>query len=347
MRKRILSLITFAVIIMGLMNISPHGLAAFSTCQIPLSNNPEEKTTIILQGKSLLIRSLPNSVEYNFIIIKLVGDHQILPAKKCKNTRKLACDVKFNLRDVPNGSYYVEIFYASQRYAMYTSYLGEKSLRIRVSDSSVEFAEPVTLPGNRAVFASNPRDQDTLNLYLAPSEKVESNDQAILDLAGAITSEASADYDKAKAIHDWVSQNIWYNYDELNSGISKNRSALETLSSQTGVCVDFASLTAALLRAVHIPAKLVTGYILDTSSHEIWPQDLTAIRKGNHVWNEAYIDGRWIIIDTSYDTNNTFVHGKFSIGTGLKNRKYFDITIEGLSTDRYILPKQLDPLAMR
>ncbi|MCL1918533.1 MAG: transglutaminase-like domain-containing protein [Peptococcaceae bacterium] len=326
---------------------SSHELTDLPETTFPFSHNPEEKTTVVLRGKTLLLRSLPNSENSNYVIVKLVGSPDTFSVKKSKNARQEAYDVKFDLQDVPNGSYTVEIYCASQKYASYIGYVNGQSLRITVHDSSIEFVEPLTLPKNQEVFSANQNDTDTLARYLKPSLKIESDHPALIDHARTITSGTFSDYDKAKAIHDWVSQNIWYDYDEFYNGIYNNKSALETLTSRTGVCIDYASLTAALFRAVDIPAKLVTGYVLDASAQEVWTQDLIAGNKGNHVWNEVYIDGRWLIMDTSYDSNNTFIDKTFSAGTGMKNRKYFDITIDLLSVDRYILPVQLDPLRSR
>lgn len=55
-----------------------------------------------------------------------------------------------------------------------------------------------------------------------------------------------------------------------------------------GICYDYTSLLAAMLRSIGIPAKLVTGY----SSR--YPD-------AYHAWNEVYIDGTWIILDPTLD----------------------------------------------
>ncbi|MDR2737198.1 MAG: transglutaminase domain-containing protein [Gracilibacteraceae bacterium] len=347
MNKGILSLIIFVLLAGLCVAASSHELSAMPKTTFSLSCNPEENTTVVLQGKTLVMRNFSQSNDFDYIIIKLTGNQGFLSVKKSKNARKDTYDVKFRLHDVPKGTYTVEVYHASQKYAPYTSYTPGQTMQIKVHDSFIEFIEPLTFARNKAVFDANTSDLDTLRFYLQPSSKVESDDPSIVEQADAITAGASSDYSKAKAIHDWVAQNIWYDFDELNSGVYLDKTARETLVSQTGVCVDYASLTAALLRAVGIPAKLVTGYVLDTAAQEIWTQTLIDGNKSNHVWNEAYIEGRWIVIDTSYDSNNAFVNGRFSTGTGLKNSRYFDISIDLLSVDRYILQKHLDPLRLR
>lgn len=52
-----------------------------------------------------------------------------------------------------------------------------------------------------------------------------------------------------------------------------------TLSSQTGICFDYASLGAAMLRSQGIPTKIVTGYVSPSNIY--------------HAWIMVYIDGTW------------------------------------------------------
>ncbi|MCL1790357.1 MAG: transglutaminase-like domain-containing protein [Peptococcaceae bacterium] len=308
--------------------------AADYSDRFSLYKDPEEMTTFLISGKTLLLRDLPKSDNFKYILLFLSDDHKSIPMQTFKTKRKEGRDVRISLRNVPNGLYTVEIYYGSARYSSYAGYICGQSLQIEIRDSSAVFIEPLPLTKNREIFAANVVDIAALAPYTKPSAKVESDEDRLIQHAMSITSGATSDYDKAKTVYDWVSQNIQYDYDALYSGIYVEKSALETLASGRGVCIDYASLTAALLRAVNVPTKLVTGYLLDTSAQEVWTEELIAADKGNHVWNEAFIDGRWIIIDTSYEANDAY-------------RKYFDISIEFLSSGRVMLPKHLDPLRFR
>lgn len=63
-----------------------------------------------------------------------------------------------------------------------------------------------------------------------------------------------------------------------------------TFVDKTGICYDFASLYAAMLRSQGTPAKLIKGYA---------PKNAV----GYHAWNEVYdsSQSKWIVIDTTYD----------------------------------------------
>lgn len=332
--------------------IVPLVLAAFFTCTgwfvpigafdsyetvVPLSNNPEEKTAVVLKANAVILQNLPKTGDFDYIMLKLVGELGALPPKVCKNARKEVYDARFSFYGVPDGSYFIEVYTAPEKYTTYSSYINGQSIHIRIRDSKAYYVQPPTLARNVKAFGSNPCGADALAGYLAPSKNIQSDSPEIIMLADTITAGLPTQYDKAKAIHNWVCTNLWYDDDERSSGVYNEKTIMDALDSRRGVCVEYASVTAALLRAAGIPAKLVTGYALNVSSGENWTEELLAGDKRNHVWNEAFVDGRWIIMDTTYDSDNTYKNGRFSDGTGLKNRKYFDVAIEFLSSERRIV----------
>lgn len=64
----------------------------------------------------------------------------------------------------------------------------------------------------------------------------------------------------------------------------------KTYSEEKGICYDYASLFASMLRSINIPAKLVKGYA------DYSPQTY-------HAWNEVYFDGKWMVIDITRDAS--------------------------------------------
>lgn len=61
--------------------------------------------------------------------------------------------------------------------------------------------------------------------------------------------------------------------------------AVDTLLSGAGVCRDFAHLVVALLRAVNVPARVVSVY-----APGLYPMDFHAVA-------EAFVDGHWRVVD--------------------------------------------------
>lgn len=94
-------------------------------------------------------------------------------------------------------------------------------------------------------------------------------------------------------VYQWVVANITYDHDkaaELASATGYVPDPDATLASGTGICFDYASLGAAMLRSLGIPCKVVTGYVS--------PDDVY------HAWNMVYIDGEWVSAEISIKPND-------------------------------------------
>ena len=77
----------------------------------------------------------------------------------------------------------------------------------------------------------------------------------------------------AEAIYNWIVDNITYDTEKATQ--MKNATGYlpdpdETFHTKTGICFDYASLAAAMLRSVGIPTKIVTGYVADQSIYHAW-----------------------------------------------------------------------------
>lgn len=85
------------------------------------------------------------------------------------------------------------------------------------------------------------------------------------------------------AIVDWVANAMSY----VSGSSDGNTTAADTFVSRQGVCRDYAHLTAALIRARDIPARLVSVYALGLE-----PPDFHAVV-------EVWLDGAWHIVDAT------------------------------------------------
>lgn len=99
----------------------------------------------------------------------------------------------------------------------------------------------------------------------------------------------TSDYDKAKAVYDWMTANIAYNYDWIESKKGElTYMPEEVLDSKLTICEGYTRLTQALLHAQGIPTLFVDGFTY------------TADGRGSHAWNMVFADGRWIYLDTTW-----------------------------------------------
>lgn len=64
----------------------------------------------------------------------------------------------------------------------------------------------------------------------------------------------------------------------------------KTLQTKKGICYDTSTLLAGMLRYSDVPTRVVIGYAKSVGTDYM------------HAWNEAYIDGEWVIIDATEDS---------------------------------------------
>ena len=174
---------------------------------------------------------------------------------------------------------------------------GKYNLTIFQSNDDGEYTSNYTFVSGFDVVNNDQRDMS----YLLPSEMVESDDSRIVDLANQITANSITDLEKVKAIHDYVAENVSYDYDSLVDDKYKSLplDALSVLEKPITVCEGYATLTAALLRAAHIRTKVIFG------------KATTADGEQEHGWNEVYIDSTWKSLDVTWDDQPTITYQYF------------------------------------
>jgi transglutaminase-like putative cysteine protease len=120
-------------------------------------------------------------------------------------------------------------------------------------------------------------------------------DLKISQLASQITASASNDYDKAVAIERYLRTHFGYTL-QLPRTTPRDPLAYFLFERKQGHCEYFASAMAVMLRTIHIPSRMVTGFRTGEFN------DLTGqyvVRASNaHAWVEAYFPGYgWISFD--------------------------------------------------
>lgn len=90
-------------------------------------------------------------------------------------------------------------------------------------------------------------------------------------------------YSRVQAVCNWIHENVQY----LSGSTSSATSAFNTVTERTGVCRDFAHLGIAFCRALGVPARFVSGYVVGLD-----PPDF-------HAAFEAYLGDRWYLFDAT------------------------------------------------
>jgi len=124
--------------------------------------------------------------------------------------------------------------------------------------------------------------------------------------------EGRAPCDAARAISDWVRDNVAY----VPGSTGVQTSAQEAWELRKGVCQDIAHLTTGLLRAVGIPTRYVSGYLHPKRDAEIGE----TVAGQSHAWVEWWCGG-W----EGYDPTNGVPTGERHVVVA-RGREYHDVT---------------------
>ena len=122
--------------------------------------------------------------------------------------------------------------------------------------------------------------------YSRPNAMIESEDPRVAELAKRATAGLADPWQKAAAIQHWVAENI-----KAKNFETTFAPASEVARDLTGDCTEHGVLTAAMCRSVGIPARVVVGLIYSEPSQAF----------GFHMWDEVYINRRWVAIDAAFD----------------------------------------------
>lgn len=148
----------------------------------------------------------------------------------------------------------------------------------------------------------------------------------VKNLSDEICAGLSSDYDKLRAIENWVANNIYYDYPAFDRGVPEETITLKyVLENKTTVCGGYSNITAALAAAQGIEIYNVHGTGAEGGfCFEERPSEAT------HEFNFAVIDGRVIWLDSDFDSR-CYYHANGNYETGKAIRKFFDIDVEQLS----------------
>lgn len=91
-----------------------------------------------------------------------------------------------------------------------------------------------------------------------------------------------------RLLYEYIIERIVYDYNKVNELTATYLPNIDdTVTSQKGICYDYSSLFAAMLRNQGIPTKMAKGYSTFTDVY--------------HAWNEIYVGGKWLIVDSTTD----------------------------------------------
>jgi transglutaminase-like putative cysteine protease len=165
---------------------------------------------------------------------------------------------------------------------------------------------------NSAVYALNTKAE----------KYIESNDPAIIQLAGQIAGQEQNPYLTARKFYDYIIQN--YNFKILNQGLRGAKAMADTKEGEAG---DFAALFVALCRARGIPTRPIVGATAQSGLNNLT------------VWAEFYLEQvGWIPVDAMAGLvdagKRDYYFGNMDNGRIILNKGY-NITLVPAAPDNF------------
>ena len=135
------------------------------------------------------------------------------------------------------------------------------------------------------------------------------------------------DTDRAKFFYYWIGNNITYDYEflkKMNVSVSittinneylERQHAYSVYQNRKAVCGGYANLFKWFMEQIDIEVEYLTGHIRDERNHYV---ELDSDSNFSHAWNAIKLNGKWILVDTTWGTSYNVSQSEF----------YFDIKPE-------------------
>jgi len=166
-----------------------------------------------------------------------------------------------------------------------------EELERTLADELPDEAEPVDAPQPlRDQLWPRPAELEPVVVKMPASAK-----QSIRTVGRYIADNTSDPYQRVKAIHDFVANHVAYDIEALNAGRYPNQSAKAVFDTGRGVCAGYANLVKALGKVTGDEIVVVVGDTRERGGD---------IAGDGHAWNAARIDGRWLLMDATWNAGH-------------------------------------------
>lgn len=285
-----------------------------------------------LCGQILSVKNLPNQTVIPKALFEIADFNGTTILSIVYNRNNYENGI--NLPKLAKGVYFLKIFFPSQEPNKYKGVMFKSDIPFYSSNSQCHFIETIVTKPNKDFFNSFP----TPILSNPQEERIK-----IKNLTKSIIQNISNAYLKIVAIHDWIAQNISYDYDALadinNSQICKVK-PVDVIEFKRTICQGYTDLSISMLRSAGIPAIGIICFALGVDTTGGWEKRENVNADSNHIFTAAYCENRWILMDITWDSNNEYRNGVFKLSNEPVSHKYFDMTLKFLSNTHRLIEIQ-------
>lgn len=319
-----LRIIFFVVVLMTFLGITVSAAAYNDTLNV---TNDTVGLSFIVKDNILTVSGMVDNEELQYIVIT-ADKKYVLPI-----SAEMKFKTEINLTAIESERVTLGVFLGKSLTEEFTSIFFGDDIVLEKSEGKYFFAfDDEVLEKNTEMLSGWVFEKEHIN-YEQPS--------AVKMITSNVIKGIETDYEKARAIHKWVAENIYYDMNYVNNYATFTPlTPVEVLTERRSVCEGYSNLTVAMLNSAGIPAFVTKGYALGVDAANSWKETKDITLKPNHAWVEAYVDGRWLIMDPTWDSyNKTLLKEKITEENPLLH--YFDITPEMLSLKHIILERPI------
>ena len=142
-------------------------------------------------------------------------------------------------------------------------------------------------------------------IFAKPTEHVDR-------LVDTLTRGADDPFHKTQILHDWIATHISYDVDSFRNHVKVDSAWAATLRARQSVCQGYSALLAEMCRRAGIECEQIVG---QARGYGYLAADHATTDNENHAWNAVRIEGRWYLIDVTWDAGTVSEAGfqqKFS-----------------------------------
>jgi transglutaminase-like putative cysteine protease len=143
-------------------------------------------------------------------------------------------------------------------YEVFPLTAGDGSYAVTVFENISDNQYATALSENISITLSN-----TFGPYLYPNQYVNFTEDSLpVAKSAELAASANSDLDVVSAVYNYMIENFTYDYDKAANVQSGYLPVLdEVFQTKTGICFDYASVMATMLRVQGIPTRLEVGYM--------------------------------------------------------------------------------------
>ncbi len=191
---------------------------------------------------------------------------------------------------ITNNGYETFTFYCPSEYKSCTKDVEKISDDPEILTYINNFVHPYNSFSNIRTIISESGEINITISYLYSEEEINSINQKVEEIYNKIIKENMSDYDKIKAIHDYIVNHTKYDVERNNAEKSKYNSykAYGPLIEGYATCSGYTDAMALFLEKMEIKNFKVAT--------ELMQEDISG-----HVWNAVYLDNKWLHLDLTWD----------------------------------------------